>query len=100
MKVVEMKEDLPPRCPVQEMGDTLTVYNGTVEGKICMYTLAQNMHRIYGYVQGMPAPTEVLRIGCPDQGKVVYELRRDPTRWWKHAISPLTDSEVQPQMPK
>lgn len=98
--VVEMREDLPFECPVQKLGDTLTVNNGTVEGKICMYTLTQQMARIYGLVQGMPVAAETMRIGCPDKGKVVYEIHRDPTKWWKDAVSPLTDSEAQPQMPK
>jgi uncharacterized repeat protein (TIGR04076 family) len=96
VKVVEMRDDLDFECPVQSIGDTLTVNNGTFEGKICMYTLAQQISRIYGLVQGMPYRSETIRVGCPDKGKVVYEISRDPTKWWKDANSPLTDSEKQP----
>jgi hypothetical protein len=45
------------------------------------------------------ASANVITYRCPDQGKVVYEIRRDPDHWWKDALSPLTDAEVKPHIP-
>lgn len=95
MEVVEVKGDLPPRCPVHVVGDRIVINNGCIEGKMCLPVMAQYVARIYGLCNGMPGPNQ-LTIRCPDQGKVVYQLRRDPTRWWKDAQSPLTAAEVQP----
>jgi uncharacterized repeat protein (TIGR04076 family) len=96
--VTEMHHDkYPPKCPVHELGDTFTVNNGCVEGKMCLPALAQHIARIYGLCNGMPSTRgEVFNIPCPDHGKVIFELRRDPTKWWKDPLSPLTDAEVRP----
>ncbi|MFH1381413.1 MAG: hypothetical protein ABIH70_00780 [Chloroflexota bacterium] len=95
MEVKEVKEELPPPCPVHKVGDKLTINNTDVEGKICLGVLAQSIARLYGLANGMPAPN-VTTYRCPDHGKVVYEIRRDPDHWWKDAVSPLTESEVKP----
>ncbi len=96
--VTEMRHDkYPPKCPVHEVGDTVTINNGLVEGKMCLYVLAAHMPRIYGLVNGMPSTRgETLTFPCGDHGKVVFELKRDPTKWWKDATSPLTDAEAKP----
>ncbi|MBI2908138.1 MAG: TIGR04076 family protein [Chloroflexi bacterium] len=93
--VKEIKEELPPDCPVHEVGDQLIINNGCIEGKMCLPVLAMRLPRFYGLCYGMPGPN-VQTIACPDKGKVVYEVRRDPTKWWKEATAPLTDSEFQP----
>ncbi len=95
MEVVQIKEDLPPPCPVHEVGDRITVDNGCVEGKICLPVLAQHMARIYAVTNGLPG-TDAYTIACPDKGKVVFSLRRDSTRWWKTPLSPQTEAELRP----
>lgn len=96
MTVKEIKAELAPPCPVHKVGDKITINNGCLEGKICLPVLAQQAARLYGLVNGMSAPSEVLTYSCPDKGKVVYEIRRDPNHWWKDAMSPLTESEIKP----
>ena len=98
MEVVEIKEDLPPPCPVHKVGDKIVIDNGCVEGRICLPVLGQQVARLYGLVNGMSAPDKIT-YRCPDRGKVVYEIRRDPDHWWKDAMSPLTGSEVKPYVP-
>ncbi|MBI2830944.1 MAG: hypothetical protein HYX79_01645 [Chloroflexi bacterium] len=95
MEVKEINKDLPPACPVQKVGDKIIINNGCLEGKICFPVLAQVNARLYGLVNGMPS-AKVITYRCPDKGKVVYEIRRDPDHWWKDAMSPKTDSEVKP----
>jgi len=96
--IKEIREDLPPKCPVHDIDDKVAVENGTIIGKICLPVLAMHLPRIYALVNGAPSPYgDVITIKCPDQGKVVYEIRRDSTKWWKDALSPLTPSEVNPQ---
>lgn len=97
MEVKEIREDLPPKCPVHKMGDKITINNGYLEGSICLPVLAQQMARLYALSNGMPA-RDVMTYRCPDQGKVVYEIRRDPTHWWKDPLSPQTESEVRPSL--
>ena len=98
MEVKEINEQLPPRCPVQKVGDKAVINNGCLEGKICLSVLSQQFVRLYGLVNGMPA-ANVSTYRCPDRGKVVYEIRRDPDHWWKDAQSPLTEAEVKPYVP-
>ena len=95
MVVKEIKPELPPHCPVHQVGDKIVIDNGCVDGRICLPVLAQNLPRIYGLVNGMPT-RDVWTIRCPDQGKVVYELRRDSSKWWKDAMAPLTEAEFKP----
>lgn len=95
MEVKEIRKEFPPPCPVHKVGDRITVNNGCVEGKICLPVLAQYMARIYALSNGLPT-RDRFTIACPDNGKVVYELRRDSTKWWKDALSPLTDAELKP----
>ncbi len=68
------------------------------EGKICLPVLSQQVARLYGLVNGM-ASANVITYSCPDKGKVVYEIRRDPNHWWKDPLSPLTEAEVKPYVP-
>ncbi len=98
MEVKEVRQDLPPRCPVQKVGDRIVINNGCLEGRICLPVLSQQIARLYGLTNGMPS-VNVVTYRCPDGGKVVYEIRRDPDHWWKDAVSPLTDSEVKPNLP-
>lgn len=98
MEVKEMAKDLPPACPCHKLGDKIVINNGCVEGKMCLPVLAQQMARLYGLVNGMPS-ANVITYRCPDKGKVVYEIRRDPDHWWKDAQSPLTDATVKPYVP-
>lgn len=93
--VKEIKNDPPPRCPVHKVGDKIVINNGCIEGKMCLPVMAMRVARLYGLCNGMPGPNVQL-MPCPDHGKVVYEVHRDPTKWWKDAVSPLTDSEYQP----
>ena len=97
MEVTEIREDLPPRCPVHQLGDKIVINNGCVEGKICLPVLSQQVARLYGLVNGM-ASSNVLTYRCPDRGKVVYEIRRDPDHWWKDASSAVSEAEVKPQV--
>jgi len=98
MEVKQVREDLPPSCPVHKVGDRIVINNGCLEGKICIPVLCQQSARLYGLVNGM-ASINVITYSCPDKGKVVYEIRRDPDHWWKDAVSPLTKSEVKPHIP-
>lgn len=98
MEVKEIDAALPPACPVHKVGDRIVITNGCVEGKICLPVLSQQSARLYGLVNGM-ASANVMTYRCPDRGKVVYEIRRDPDHWWKDARSPLTDAEVKPHVP-
>ncbi len=98
MEVKEIHAELPPPCPVHQVGDKIAVSNARVEGKICLAVLTQQIARLYGLANGMAAGN-VTVYRCPDRGKVVYEIRRDPDHWWKDALSPLTESEVKPYIP-
>lgn len=98
MEVKEIRGELPPPCPIHKVGDRIVINNGCLEGKICLPVLSQQVARLYGLVNGMSS-ANVITYRCPDGGKVVYEIRRDPNRWWKDARSPLTDSEVKPYAP-
>ncbi|MBI2846742.1 MAG: hypothetical protein HYX82_02555 [Chloroflexi bacterium] len=98
MEVKEIREDLPPTCPVQKVGDKVVIDNGCFEGKVCLPVLAQQVARLYGLVNGM-ASANTITYRCPDKGKVVYEIRRDPDNWWKDALSRKTKSEVKPHVP-
>ncbi|MFC1981295.1 hypothetical protein ACFLVN_03530 [Chloroflexota bacterium] len=98
MEVKEILDQLLPMCPVHEVGDRVVIDNGCLEGKICLPVLSYQVARLYGLVNGM-ASADVLTCRCPDKGKVVYEIRRDPDHWWKDALSPLTESEVKPHVP-
>lgn len=95
MEVKEIKPDSPPACPVHKVGDRIVIHNGCLEGKVCFPVLSQQVARLYGLVNGMPS-ANVIAYRCPDRGKVVYEIRRDPDHWWKDATSTMTDSEVKP----
>jgi len=98
MEVKEIREELPPMCPVHNVGDRIVINNGCLEGKICLPVLSQQVARLYGLVNGM-ASANIITYRCPDRGKVVYEIRRDPDQWWKDALSLLTESEVKPYVP-
>src|SRR3990170_3001639 len=98
MEVKEISEQLPPMCPVQKVGDRIIINNGCLEGRICLPVLSQQIARLYGLVNGMSS-VNVITYRCPDAGKVVYEIRRDPNHWWKDPLSPLTESEVKPYIP-
>ena len=98
MEVKEIREDLPPMCPVHKVGDRIVINNGCLEGKICLPVLSQQVARLYGLVNGM-ASSNVITYRCPDRGKVVYEIRRDSDHWWKDALSSLTEAEVKPYVP-
>ena len=98
MEVKEIIADLPPWCPVHKVGDKIVITNGCVEGKICLPVLSQQSARLYGLVNGMSS-ANVMTYRCPDRGKVVFEIRRDPDHWWKDAQSPLTEAEVKPHLP-
>ena len=98
MEAKEIRRELPPLCPVQKVGDRVVISNGCLEGKICLPVLCQQAARLYGLVNGM-ASANVINYACPDKGKVVYEIRRDPNHWWKDAQSPLTEAEVKPYVP-
>lgn len=98
MEVKEIRKELPPMCPVHKVGDKIIINNGCLEGKICLPALSQQTARLYGLVNGM-ASANVITYRCPDQGKVVYEIRRDPDHWWKDALSTLTEAEVKPYVP-
>ena len=98
MEVKEIHEQLPPVCPVHKVGDRIVINNGCLEGKICLPVLSQQIARLYGLVNGM-ASANVITYRCPDRGKVVYEIRRDPDHWWKDALSSLTEAEFKPYVP-
>ncbi len=98
MEVKEIREELLPMCPIHKVGDRIVINNGCVEGKICLPVLSQQVARLYGLVNGM-ASVNVITYRCPDRGKVVYEIRRDPDHWWKDALSSLTEAEVKPYVP-
>lgn len=98
MEVKQIRAELPPLCPVHKVGDRVVINNGCLEGKICLPVLSQQVARLYGLVNGM-ASANVITYYCPDKGKVVYEIRRDPDHWWKDALSTLTDAEVKPHVP-
>ena len=95
MEVMEISTEYPPGCPVHKVGDKIVINNGCLEGKVCFPVLSQQVARLYGLVNGMPSPN-VIKYRCPDRGKVVYEIRRDPDHWWKDAQSQLSESEVKP----
>lgn len=99
MEVKEIREELPPVCPVQKLGDKIIINNGCLEGKICFPVLCQQAARLYGLVNGMSS-ANVITCRCPDKGKVVYEIRRDPDHWWKNALASLTEAEVKPHVPR
>lgn len=95
--VKEMKEEFPPPCPIHQIGDTLTLGNGSVEGRVCLYFLVQHLPRIYALSGGVPSRLgDVLTIACPDKGKVVFEVRRDSSHCWKDALFPLAPAEFIP----
>ncbi len=98
MEVKEIRKELSPACPVHKVGDKIVINNGFLEGKVCLPVLTQQAARLYGLVNGMMSPN-VVTYRCPDAGKVVYEIRRDPDHWWKDAQSPLTESAVKPYLP-
>ena len=98
MEVKQIREELTPLCPVHKVGDRVVINNGCLEGKVCLPVLSQQVARLYGLVNGM-AFANVVAFSCPDKGKVVYEIRRDPDHWWKDSVSPLTKSEVKPYIP-
>ena len=98
MEVKEIREELLPMCPVHKTGDRIVINNGCLEGKICLVVLSQQAARLYGLVNGM-ASRNVITYRCPDHGKVVFEIRRDPDHWWKDALSSLTEAEVKPYVP-
>lgn len=98
MVVKEIREELPPLCPVQKVGDKIVINNGCLEGKVCLPVLTQQISRLYGLVNGMAA-ANVITYRCPDNGKVVYEIRRDVEHWWKDPQSPMTKAEVKPHAP-
>ncbi len=98
MEVKEISEQLPPMCPVQKVGDRIIINNGCLEGRICLPVLSQQIARLYGLVNGM-ASANVITYRCPDKGKVVYEIRRDPDHWWRDALSPSTEAGVKPYVP-
>ena len=98
MEVKEIRDKPSPMCPVQKVGDRIVINNGCLEGKICLPVLSQQVARLYGLVNGM-ASANVITYRCPDGGKVVYEIRRDPDHWWEDALSPLTEAEVKPYVP-
>lgn len=98
MEVKEINAELQPLCPVHKVGDKITISNGCLEGKICLPVLTQQMARLYGLVNGM-ASANIITYRCPDRGKVIYEIRRDPDHWWKDAMASLTKSEVKPHVP-
>ncbi|MBI2869952.1 MAG: hypothetical protein HYX96_09030 [Chloroflexi bacterium] len=62
---------------------------------MCLPVACQMAARLYGLTFGMPS-VNTFTYRCPDRGKVVYEIRRDPDHWWKDAVSPLTEAEVRP----
>ena len=95
MEVTEIHDEPPPRCPVHQVGDRIVINNGCLEGKLCLPVLSQQVSRLYGLVNGMPYANHIT-YRCPDGGKVVYEIRRDPDHWWQDAMSPLTETEVKP----
>ncbi len=95
MEVTEISAEYPPACPVHKVGDKIVINNGCLEGKICFPVLSQQVARLYGLVNGMPAPN-VIKYRCPDRGKVAYEIRRDPDHWWKDAMAQYSASEVKP----
>jgi len=98
MEVKEIKADLPPMCPVHKVGDKISINNGTVEGRICLGVLTQQLARLYGLANGMIS-SNTLTYACPDKGKVVFEIKRDPNHWYKDAIAPLTDAPVKASTP-
>ena len=98
MAVKEISAEFPPPCPVHKVGDKLVINNASVEGKICLGVLTQQLARLYGLANGMPS-ANLITYRCPDHGKVVYEIRRDPDHWWKDAQAPLTEAEVKPYVP-
>ena len=98
VEVKEIRTDLPPMCPVHKLGDKITINNGTVEGKVCLGVLTQQIARLYGLANGMIS-ANTLTYRCPDQGKVIFEIRRDVNHWYKDAISPMTESPVKPPAP-
>lgn len=98
MEVKEVLHDKPPACPVHKVGDRIVINNGCLEGKVCLPVLSQQAARLYGLTNGMPS-ANVITYRCPDQGKVMYEIRRDPDHWWKDAQSSLTESDVKPNAP-
>ena len=93
MEVKEIRPDLPPPCPVHKVGDKFMINNATCEGKICHGVLMQQATRLWALANGLPS-ANVITYKCPDQGKVVYEIRRDPDHWYKDGISPLTNALV------
>ena len=98
MEVKEIREELPPMCPVHNVGDVIVVNNGCLEWKICLLVFSHGAARLYGLVKG-GVSVYIVPYRCPERGKVVYEIRRDPDHWWKDALSPLTESEVKPYVP-
>lgn len=95
MEVKEIKAEFPPACPVHKVGDKIVIDNGCVEGRICLPVLVQQVSRLYGLVNGMPT-ADKFTYACPDKGKVVYEIRRDSSKWWKDAMQPKSDAEFKP----
>lgn len=98
MEVKQVRPEFPPPCPVHKVGDRITVNNGTVEGKICFGILTQQIYRLYGLANGMISPNTIT-FACPDRGKVVFEIRRDPDHSYADAISPLTDAAMKAPSP-
>lgn len=95
MEVKEIRAELPPPCPIHKAGDQMTISNGCLDGRLCLPVAAQQMARLYALANGLPAK-DLTIYNCPDNGKVVFEIRRDSTKWWKEPLSPLTEAEVRP----
>ncbi|MBI4188192.1 MAG: hypothetical protein HY529_03185 [Chloroflexi bacterium] len=91
MEAKEIRSDLPPPCPVHKVGDNFVVNNVTCEGKIYHGVLVKQATRLRALTNGLPS-ANVIYYKCPDQGRVVYEIRRDPERWYNDAIPPLTNA--------
>ena len=98
MEVKEIRQQPPPSCHIQQVGDRIVINNDCLEGKICLPVLSQQIARLYGLVNGM-ASANIITYRCPDNGKMVFEIRRDPDHWWKDALSPLTEAQVKPYVP-
>jgi uncharacterized repeat protein (TIGR04076 family) len=93
MEVKEISADLPPPCPVHKIGDKSSVHNAKCDGTLCLGVLTRQYMRLGALANGIPS-ANVITYKCPDQGKVVYEIRRDPDHWYMDAVSQLTDAKV------
>ena len=93
MEVKEIKSEFPPPCPVHKVGDKFSINNATTEGRLCLGVLLSQMPRLWALANGLPSGNAIT-WACPDHGKVVYEIRRDPDHWYKDAVAPLTNATV------